>query len=489
MMLRLLDRTTPRWVRHDPDRPFTFTLPLNLLFAFCTTFTVANLYYSQPNLNALAVAFGVSSGRVGQVPTLSQAGYATGLLLISPVGDLVRRRPLILGLVGTSTVVTVGMATVRSYAGFEALNFLMGVATVTPQVLMPLVGDLAPAARRGQAVSLVLSGLLLGILSARVIAGVCQSTTGEYRVTYYFSVAVQAAILVLLFLFLPDYPAKTGHGLSYLGIIRSTVAMMGRYPTLVQSCLVGGLMSAGFLNFWVTLTFLLGGSPFAYTALEIGLFGLLGLVGVGLAPLAGRVVDRLVPWYAMVLGIGVAATGQLVGYRSPSSLAAVTLQVVLLDVGQSTQQVSNQARIYALEPGARSRINACYIISLFLGQTMGSGVGTRLYTRHGWWASQSFAVACVLGAFCISCVRGPWQGEESWAGWSKGSSFRREETVPGHPAETKAGSDVEAGVGHDTHDHEGHESTPTELSPTGSSTQTPVQDDGAIHETKRKDCM
>lgn len=414
---------TPRWVRYDPEKPFHFGLGLNILFAFASTFTVANLYYSQPILNQLATAFDVSNERIGRIPTLSQAGYATGILLITPLGDLIKRRIILLTIIAMSTSMTIGLAVTDSLEVFEALSYLMGIFTVTPQVLIPLVGDLAPPAKRAAALSIVLSGLLLGILFARVIAGLIQELT-DYRVIYYFSIGVQAVILILLYLFLPDWPAKTGHGLSYFGILISTGKMLIKYPTLVQACMIGGLMSCGFINFWVTSTFMLGGPAYNYNSLEIGLFGLLGITGVCFSPLIGKLVDRMVPWYSMILGISIALTGQLIGFASPYSLGGVIPQVFLMDVGQSASQISNQARIFQLEPAARSRINACYIIFLFLGQTMGSAVGTRLYTRHGWWASQGFAVGCVCGALFFSFLRGPWQTERSWFGYSKGTSMK-----------------------------------------------------------------
>lgn len=70
------------------------------------TFTVANLYYAQPILNVISRDFGVSYERAASVATLSQAGYAAGLLFVCPLGDKVRRRPFVLGLVWlTATMV------------------------------------------------------------------------------------------------------------------------------------------------------------------------------------------------------------------------------------------------------------------------------------------------------------------------------------------------------------------------------------------------
>jgi hypothetical protein len=90
---------TPLKCRWDPDSPPTFSMGLNVLFAFAGAFTVANLYYSHPILNILADDFNVPYEKVSQIPTLMQAGYAVGLFFLCPLGDLFRRRPFVLSLV------------------------------------------------------------------------------------------------------------------------------------------------------------------------------------------------------------------------------------------------------------------------------------------------------------------------------------------------------------------------------------------------------
>jgi predicted MFS family arabinose efflux permease len=189
--------------------------------------------------------------------------YATGLLLISPLGDLLRRRQLIICLVTLSTCLTIGLAITNNLAAFEALSFLVGVVSVTPQILLPLAADLAPPERRASAISVVLSGLLFGVLIARVLAGVIAEFV-SWRVVYYMAIGTQAMVLVGSYLVLPDYPSKNDN-LTYFDILWT----MGKYactePLLIQACLVNMASSAQFSNFWVTLTFLLGGSPYNYS--------------------------------------------------------------------------------------------------------------------------------------------------------------------------------------------------------------------------------
>lgn len=184
-------------------------------------------------------------------------------MLISPLGDLLRRRPLILCVTALSTFLTVGLSVTKSLAVFQALSFLVGVLTVTPQILIPLAADLAPEHKRASAISVVISGLLLGILIARVLAGVIAQFV-TWRVVYYFAIGVQGLVLFGCYFWLPDYPSKNAD-LTYFKILWTMAKFSVTEPILIQACLVNMASSACFSNFWVTLTFLLGGPPYFYS--------------------------------------------------------------------------------------------------------------------------------------------------------------------------------------------------------------------------------
>ncbi|KAG1728021.1 major facilitator superfamily domain-containing protein, partial [Suillus occidentalis] len=300
----------PKRLRYNPIKPFHFGILLNVSFGFASTFIVANLYYCQPLLIEFSKSFDVTFEEVSRIPTLVQAGYLVGLLLISPLGDLVRRRQLVLLLVATSTTLTIGLTVTTNVRVFEALSFLIGVVTVTPQILMPLAADLAPPERRASALSVVLSGLMLGVLIARVLAGVIGNFT-TWRVVYYMSIGVQSLVLIGAYLMLPDYPSKN-RDLTYFQILFSMAKYAVTEPLVIQVAIINIASSACFTSFWVTLTFLLGGQPYYYSTLIIGLFGLVGMLGVLIGPFAGRLIDRLVPWYATLIATGLLLVSQAV---------------------------------------------------------------------------------------------------------------------------------------------------------------------------------
>ncbi|KAK7013282.1 MFS superfamily [Favolaschia claudopus] len=416
----------PRHLQYHRDKVFNFGWVLNISLGFASTVTVANLYYSQPLLINLAAAFDVSYSKVSQIPTLIQAGYATGVVLISPLGDLVRRRQLILLCLILSTALTVGLAVTSSFLAFEILSFLVGVTSIITSIMQPLAADFAPPSRRATAISTVISGLLLGVLLARVISGVlAQFSPAGWRAPYYFGIGVQVFALFLLYFILPDYPAKNAN-LTYWRILWTMAKFAVTEPGLIQPCLVNFAASAGFTSFWVTLTFLLGGPLYGYSTLDIGLFGLVGILGVLTGPLMGHFIDSLVPWYATlvaILALGVfnaiqtAAEGLDVG--------AVVVVAFGLNLFRQLLQSSLATSVLSISAEARGRMNAVNVLAVFLGQVMGTAVGSQIYLAHGWRACAAFSLALSGAQVIIQIVRGPHCQRKTWVGWKGGWRTRR----------------------------------------------------------------
>ncbi|KAJ7745539.1 MFS superfamily [Mycena maculata] len=360
----------PSRLRYRHAKSFHFGLLLNVAMGFASTFTVTNLYYCQPLLIDLAAAFDVSYSKVSEVPTLLQAGYATGVILISPLGDLIRRRQLILLLLMISTALTSGLAVTRSFVVFQTLSFLVGVTSIITTIMQPLAADLAPPERRATAISVVISGLLLGVLIARVVAGVL-GQFASWRTVYYFGIGVQAVALFGCYLVIPDYPAKknAGSDLTYLRILWTMAKFAVTEPALIQACLINFATSAGFTSFWVTLTFLLGGPLYNYSTLDIGLFGLVGMLGVLLGPLMGRLIDLLVLWYSTLIAILLLGVFNIIQMGAGGlSIAAVLVVAFALNLFRQLLQASLATTVLSISDEARGRLNALNVLAIFLGQ-------------------------------------------------------------------------------------------------------------------------
>lgn len=290
--------------------------------------------------------------------------------------------------------------------------------------MLPLVGDLAPPNRRASALSIVASGLLLGMLLARLLSGVVTNYT-SWRTIYWLALALQYLIFALLWLFLPDYPSANPAGITYPRILYSILTIVFHHPLIVQACLIAFCTSTTFTSFWTTLTFLLSAPPYTYSTLIIGLFALIGIFSMLFTPFYSRLVtDRFIPHLSVLVGLACALVGTVIGtYTGTSTVAGPILQALLLDFGIQSAQVANRAAIYAILPTARNRVNTAYMISAFSGQLTGTAVGNHVYARGGWVRSGSVSVGFLGAALAFCIVRGP--REEGWVGWGGGWELRR----------------------------------------------------------------
>lgn len=232
------------------------------------------------------------------------------------------------------------------------------MTTVTPQLMLPLVGDLAPVHRRATSISLVVSGLSLGMLIARLLSGVIANFT-DWRNIYWFAFAAQYSVFILLFFFLPDYPSKNPDGLNYFKMMWSLVTMYLTEPLLVQACLINFIMSSIFTSFWTTMSFLLSSPPFNYDSLIIGLFALIGIFVICWGPIYSRlIIDKIQPLYSCLLGISIELTGVAIGtFIGNFTVVGPIIEAIVIDLGNQACNIANRTAINDINPKARNRVN------------------------------------------------------------------------------------------------------------------------------------
>lgn len=416
----------PKWCRWDPENPPVFSMGMNVLFGFAGAFTVANLYYNHPILNILAEEFNVSDETSSHIPTLMQAGYATGLLFLCPLGDVFRRRYFVLGMIFFTSTMWIGLCVTDNFNVFQTISFITAITTVTPQMMLPLVGDLAPPHKRAMALSIVTSGNMLGILLARILSGIVTQYT-SWRNVYWLALGLQYLIFCLLWVFMPDYPSTNPDGINYFKMLWSIFTLYKRYPVLMQAGLVSYATSACFTSYWTTLTFLLAGAPYHYDSLVIGLFALIGLAGMLLGPVYAKIlIQNHVPLFSVVIGEAINLTGIIIGtYAGRYTVAGPVLQALGLDAGFQITQIANRGSIYAIEPKGRNRVNTAFMLLTFMGQLTGTSAGNKLYEQGGWVASGSLSVAFIVFCFVVCAVRGPHVPEQTWFGWEGGYNVRK----------------------------------------------------------------
>jgi predicted MFS family arabinose efflux permease len=370
-----------------------------LLLAAVTGASAANIYYNQPVVSLIARSFSVSGAVAEQVTAATQIGYAVGIVLLVPLGDIVNRRRLILWQALALLLALAAAAAAPSLLLLTTASLAIGIATTIAQQVIPLVAELAEPERRGRVVGTVMSGLLAGILLARVVSGLVGSMFG-WRAVFWLATALAATMLALLARFLPAN-APSGHK-SYGRLMTSLVEVLVTHRPLRRAALVQALLFAGFSAFWATLTLLLDSPAYGLGPAVAGLFGLIGVAGVTVAPLAGALSDRLGP--NMVTRAGVLTV--LVAYGVLAvvpGLAGLVLGVLLLDAGVTLSMISHQTIILALDDGARGRINTVFVTALFIGGAAGT-IGSSLAWHHaGWPGVVAFGAALALVALIVHC--------------------------------------------------------------------------------------
>jgi len=392
----------PSTSQAPPDAPLSRRLVL--VFAVACGLVVANVYYAQPLLETIARDFHAGSGAVGLVATLTQVGYAVGLALVVPLGDLLDRRRLIVTILCATTLALLAASAAPSVVALALVSLAIGGASVVAQILVPFAATLASDAERGRVVGTVMSGLLIGILLARTVAGLIGQVAG-WRTVYGVAAALMVALIVVLWRELPR-PQQHETTLTFGQLLGSLVPLIRKEPVLRRRAVYGALAFAAFSVFWTSVAFLLSRPPFGYSQAIIGLFGLVGVAGALSASVAGRLADRGHARAATggFLIVTLAAFGLLaLGARNVALLAA---GVILLDLGVQGAQITNQSEIYRLRPEARSRLTTIYMTSYFVGGAVGSATSAVVFGLAGW------SGVCLLGAGYIAAAVAFWLTEQ-----------------------------------------------------------------------------
>lgn len=360
---------------------------------------VASIYYNQPLLLVMGRSFGADARTMMFVATATQVGYAVGMLTFVPLGDVAERRTLMMRLYGAVSVALLLVALARSTGWLLVASALTGLFAAVTHIALPLAPDMVPSERRGQAIGTVMTGLLLGVLLARSFAGWI-SNLGSWRTVFYAAAVMNAAFVPLMAKVMPKIPPK--ESLSYGQALRSLWTLFKELPVLRESSVIGALTFAAFSCFWTTLAYLLA----AHYGLGPGVAGTFGVIGAGgamLAPFAGKLSDRRGTRF--VVSIAGAVITASFGWLWLSEhfhggvtlrLAGMVVGVIGLDAGMQMMQVSNQTRIFGLNPAARSRLNTLYMTTYFVGGAMGSALSSQAWTRFGWTGVCVLAVTLML---------------------------------------------------------------------------------------------
>ncbi|MDJ0556022.1 MAG: MFS transporter [Microcoleaceae cyanobacterium MO_207.B10] len=369
-----------------------------LIMAVVGGATVANLYYNQPLLALIAESFHAPTQQVGLVPMMTQIGYALGLLLFVPLGDIIERRRLIVTMLMATALALLTAAISPNISWLIVASLLIGMTTIIPQLIVPFAAFLVEPGKRGKAVGTVMSGLFIGIVLARMTSGFVGANFG-WRAIYFFASGLMILIAVISIFVLPK--AKPSVTLSYPKLILSLGEVIREQLLLRQVALIGAMSFAAYSIFWSTMAFFLKAPPLNYSSQVAGMFGLVGIVGAIAAVVAGRMADRKNPRLISMLGVVISTSSFLVFSLARYELWGLILGVMLLDLGVQTTQISNQAQIYSLPAKIHSRLNTVYMGSYFVGGAMGSYFGNYAWSSWQWNGVCGIALFVLVSALSI----------------------------------------------------------------------------------------
>nr|WP_121269347.1 MFS transporter [Pedobacter schmidteae] len=352
-----------------------------LLMAFCTGLIVANIYYCQPLVILVAQEFNLAESDAGKITYLTQAGYALGLFLIVPLGDMFERRKQILIITGLAVISLLLAAISHTFFLLQIACVLIGASSIVPQLILPMAANLSSDEKRGQTIGIIMSGLLIGILASRALSGSIGFLWG-WRTMYFIAAGICGMLLLLMANRFPQ--SKPTFNGNYRTLMLSMWHYIKTQPVLREASIINFLAFAILSAFWTTMVLFLANPPFNFQTLEIGLFGIAGAAGALAAPLVGKLSSGQNPRRNLLTGLLLQLLSIAAFYFTGSHLYLFIAGIILIDIGQQAIHVTNQTRIYTLVPEARNRLNTIFMSVSFVGASVGSAFGLWLWEIGQW---------------------------------------------------------------------------------------------------------
>lgn len=359
------------------------------LMAVISGLVVANNYYNQPLLGLISKDLNVSESAAGRISVLTQIGYATGLLLIVPLGDKFFRKKLIL----TDLFLVFGSLLWMTFATqlwmLYAASLLIGVTSVIPQLFIPIAAELSSDKEKSSNIGTVMSGLLLGILLSRFIGGIVGDVWG-WRAVFGIAAGIMILVWFAVYRMLPEMqPNFKG---TYKELMRSVGHLAKTQPILQLASFRGAMAFGSMCALFTTLVFHMEKPPFNAGASVVGSFGLAGAVGALAAAKVGKLqkflnINRIISYSLLVVLGSWAFT-----YFAGETYWGLIVGVILVDLGVQSSHIMNQTNYFLIKSNAVNRLNTVYMVCYFIGGSLGT-----LLASIGWQYAQWDGV-CFVGA-------------------------------------------------------------------------------------------
>lgn len=376
-------------------------LPAHILWtlAIVAGISVANIYYNQPLLNLIRHDLGVSEFQANLITVITQIGYALGLLFIVPLGDLYRRKIIILA---NFTLLIFSLLTIAWAPNIHtvwAASLLTGIGSMIPQIFVPIASQFSRPENKGRNVGIVISGLLTGILASRVVSGYVGDVMG-WREMYLIAAVLMALCAVVVLKVLPNIrPTFEGR---YGGLMKSLFLLIRDYPALRIYSIRSGLVFGSFLAMWSCLAFKMAGAPFHAGSDVVGFLGLCGIAGALTASFVGGYVKRVGIRNFNYIGFALNLSAWSLLYFCGNTYAGIIAGILLIDIGMQCVQLSNQASIFELCPSASNRVNTIFMTTYFIGGSLGTFLAGSCWEMWGWTGVACAGTALTLCAALLT---------------------------------------------------------------------------------------
>jgi len=392
----------------NPPAPSLASRGKIVMMAIIAGAVITNLYCIQPILPLIRSGLGLDLTTVDLIAGAALLGFSTGLALLLPLGDRFDRRKLVLIQIVLAFLFAIGAALSNGVWPLIFASFGLGAVACVPQQLVPFAAVMSAPSERGRSVGTVVSGIMVGILLGRTVAGMVGAAYG-WRAVYGVEAAFMIPVGIAAALLLPRGVPSTN--LSYGKLLASLWPLMRKHRPIRQSMVIQALLWAAFNAFWVNLAALLANGPHHLGSAWAGGFGIIGAAGAMAASLGGSATDRMGSRNVIAASIGIVTLSYLLLAGAEFSMTLLVIGVIVLDIGVQAGLVSNQTRAFAADPAAQGRINSLYMTATFFGGAIGVAVSGWLMTRFGWSGVVALGVALGIAAAAIHYSSTGKQGE------------------------------------------------------------------------------
>ncbi len=372
-----------------------------LMMATMAGVTVANCYYNQPLLELISSELRVSHANANLITVVTQIGYALGLCLIIPMGDLFSRRRIIIVNMLTAALMTALIAVATNVYVIWGASLLLGASSVIPQLFIPMAGQFSEPRNKSRNMGIVLSGLLTGILASRVVSGIVGEMLG-WRAMFLIAALVMLGSMAVTLRMLPDTPRNFAG--TYSALLRSVLHIAITHSQIRINAIRAALGFGSMLAIWSCMAFHLAQPPFCAGSDMVGLLGVCGIAGAMIASGMGKLVPVLGVRRFSLIGVAVQLLAWAIAWLMNDSYVGLIVAIILVDVGLQCQQLSNQSGCIQEVPEAASRANTVFMTTYFVGGSIGTlcaGIG---WEHYGWSGVCVVGVAFALGSLIVSLV-------------------------------------------------------------------------------------